>query len=1400
MDWDEELKRQAAISALLAPPEAATTDALPEISDVITPKNKDDYHKLINDHFDSTKTDEDKVPEGHIDLGPPPPPEGHIDLGPPPPEGHIDLAPPTPAPAPVPGLITDPETGTRYVEDQESGTKVPYAEPATAADKEAFKPGDVTLPKVTTEGTALIEPAPNKLNQVERATLVKFPNNIPATQPWHPAGQKPVPGFIEDSQNAIANPAAGVVPPTPPQRQIVTPDEASGKVSIVNPKPAPAPPAPPKPTPVPPPTTTTTEKTAPIKEISYDDLAAYFTPKKETTDTTGQDNTGQADYFRKRGEAPITSENDPRLTQINVGGQKWTVHKEAAPYFQGFLQELADQGAPLRSDGGWNYRQKVGAKGLSEHSWAGAIDVNQNGRNEVTPEFQKWIAEHPNALNAAEQHWHIYGGERFGDLGHFEWGGVSGAGGAEQGGDVAGTLDSNLGGLLKNKGPVFVEMANKYGVDPKMLAAIAMEETGNGTSDVLAKRNNIGGITGPGHTGENSDYMPYGSIDEGIEAAAKLLKSRYLDQGLDTIEKIGAVWAPIGAKNDPKGTNKQWPGAVQSFYNRLGGGQVSTAAAETKKDDLSSLFTPVSQDELNAGRTESLKILGDLNAKNQNPAAFMKLLEQPISGVSNETRQLYADKYKAELIKYAQSYYNEPDPVKAYQRATGDANFGTFIENTWKGAMTPVAQADLGLNEMSKNSDFNALDKFAQVLHPESDANGRAAFIKTLTDIKNPNLRSQAIGKLWAQLEPNRQAAIDINGLIQAADNVSSPEYQAAQEKALATKQEFIRKLGEADPTIKGTPGEWWSGQTGQFLTNAAMTTLSAPLRTTAFVAQFYAQHHDEIKAQHPDWTENQVSAEAGKTAFLEQLPQDVLMALAENKMGPLTAWVARMKNPVVRAGVGAAIHETVGATMGAAQQVGTNIGMNRPPLENVLQSAGSAALQTLPFGLHGAIHATVNPHVEAPPEVHVPPEPVPEIRPTETGVPHGPGAPEAQPLGVQRPVTVEQNVPEAAPPPSKPWYMEGAEPGQDPLAIRGAERTTFTPQELTEAVQRMPAGATPEELRARAAALQPPASLVLGEESQREIQQAQKAQVPQTLAQAIRQQRAATKISELKPSPYPENYPARAEVFQDLVNKGMDPTKAREYVAKANGKNPVDILNSAQTQMRNDPSPPPPPINGEEPWISSIANKYTAERIARGEIGAVEPGVGTTKEEVLARGLQMGPEEVAQHVSDIMNARGGDPILQASAIRAEEARLSKNSRKLSLIHEADPTNEQAKIEANEALKYLTDFQQGPVAQYKKNWHHMGMGLQGEIPADLSSFNGLREEYLKNVGKPAPEKFEPVLRKTANDVRTAYQAEKEALRRLGPEIEKQTARRLLPTEEQVRENIMKRMKVDPCKT
>jgi hypothetical protein len=162
------------------------------------------------------------------------------------------------------------------------------------------------------------------------------------------------------------------------------------------------------------------------------------------------------------------------------------------------------------------------------------------------------------------------------------------------------------------------------------------------------------------------------------------------------------------------------------------------------------------------------------------------------------------------------------------------------------------------------------------------------------------------------------------------------------------------------------------------------------------------------------------------------------------------------------------------------------------------------------------------------------------------------------------------------------------------------------------------------------------------------------------------------------------------------------------------------------------------------------------------------------------------------------MNNRGGDPKAQAGAIRAEEARLSQRSNAASRAYEADPTNEQLRTNADNAFKDLTDFHNGPVAKLKNNWHAQGMTLQGEVPIDLTTFNGLREKFLRDVGTPPPPSMEPELRKVAKAVRDSVDADNQALHNLGAEIERQTARRKLPTADEVRARIMDRMKVDPC--
>ena len=214
-----------------------------------------------------------------------------------------------------------------------------------------------------------------------------------------------------------------------------------------------------------------------------------------------------------------------------------------------------------------------------------------------------------------------------------------------------------------------------------------------------------------------------------------------------------------------------------------------------------------------------------------------------------------------------------------------------------------------------------------------------------------------------------------------------------------------------------------------------------------------------------------------------------------------------------------------------------------------------------------------------------------------------------------------------------------------------------------------------------------------------------------------------------------------------------------------------------------------------DDQHVSTIANKFTEERTASGELGEIAPGQGYSTKEMAAQGLKMSPEEINQHVSDLMHGTG-DPIEQGKAVRAEEARLSQRSNALSRAAAADPTNVEAKLAADNAFKDVTDFYNGPVAKLKTIFHATGVGLQGELPLDLSTFNGMREKFLKDTGKPPTPEQEPQLKAMADKVDNSVKEDNGAKQSLGQAIDKATARRKLPTYDEVRQNIADRMKIE----
>ena len=106
--------------------------------------------------------------------------------------------------------------------------------------------------------------------------------------------------------------------------------------------------------------------------------------------------------------------------------------------------------------------------------------------------------------------------------------------------------------------------AEEYGIDWKIAVAISKWETGSWTSNIYNNKNNVGGMYCRG-------FITYNSLDEGIEAFISNLKRNYYDKGLNTIEKIGSKYCPVGASNDPTGLNKNWVPGVTKFYQELEG-------------------------------------------------------------------------------------------------------------------------------------------------------------------------------------------------------------------------------------------------------------------------------------------------------------------------------------------------------------------------------------------------------------------------------------------------------------------------------------------------------------------------------------------------------------------------------------------------------------------------------------------------------------------------------------------------------------------------------------------------------------------------------------------------------------------------------------------------------------
>jgi hypothetical protein len=142
-------------------------------------------------------------------------------------------------------------------------------------------------------------------------------------------------------------------------------------------------------------------------------------------------------------------------------------------------------------------------------------------------------------------------------------------------------LVAQLRELLERRGSpmassveALVDAAHRHGIDPRIMVAIAGQESEFGTTNPQSLRNNPFGFLWNGDL--NS---PFESWEAGYERVAGRLAEMIHEQGFTSVYALGEGdpnvrddgYCEVGARNDPTGLNSGWIGGVSAMYRELGG-------------------------------------------------------------------------------------------------------------------------------------------------------------------------------------------------------------------------------------------------------------------------------------------------------------------------------------------------------------------------------------------------------------------------------------------------------------------------------------------------------------------------------------------------------------------------------------------------------------------------------------------------------------------------------------------------------------------------------------------------------------------------------------------------------------------------------------------------------------
>jgi hypothetical protein len=124
---------------------------------------------------------------------------------------------------------------------------------------------------------------------------------------------------------------------------------------------------------------------------------------------------------------------------------------------------------------------------------------------------------------------------------------------------------------LAGKYDQIVAAAKANGIDPALLAGVIAHETGNGN---VLSGNDVAGLMDPA-TGM-ARKMKFADLDAGISKAGQVVAKNFRRAG-GNLDKMGSIYAPVGAANDPGGLNGGWPAGVRKNAQQLSGASSGSA-------------------------------------------------------------------------------------------------------------------------------------------------------------------------------------------------------------------------------------------------------------------------------------------------------------------------------------------------------------------------------------------------------------------------------------------------------------------------------------------------------------------------------------------------------------------------------------------------------------------------------------------------------------------------------------------------------------------------------------------------------------------------------------------------------------------------------------------------------